>query len=103
MRSTAIAGIGRLVVGFLGGGPGADGRIRFAPPEGGNGPDALATIADGRYRLKVPAGSDRVEIWANREKPGPVDPTMGARPQEQYLPPRFNAESCLTAEVAAKD
>ena len=79
--------------------PVPDGHIIFASPGGETTPDA-GPIVDGQYAFDVQSGAKRVEIQASREVPGaPVDPAMGMAPRQEYIPPRYNTQSTLRAEV----
>jgi hypothetical protein len=62
-----------------------------ATPTGG-------AIVDGKFALQSTAGEKIVEINATRES-GPVNPTMGQAPREQYIPKNYNVESTLRANV----
>lgn len=74
-----------------------EGHIVMTPTDGATAPDA-APIKDGKYILEASPGSKKVEITATREE-GPIDPVMGQAPRKQYIAPRFNSETTLTAEV----
>jgi len=76
-----------------------DAEILFVPADGNANPSP-GRVTGGKYELKSPPGKMKVEIRATREY-GEVDPAMGARPQKQYLPSRYNSASELTAEVKA--
>jgi hypothetical protein len=88
------------------------GQIRFIPTPAGLGPTAGAVITDGRYTVSAEKGlvpgRYRVEITAMRpasEKAQALNPVTGAMETsnavEAYIPPRYNVESELTAEVSA--
>jgi hypothetical protein len=85
------------------GAPIANGEIRFYPMTGTKGPVSGAAIRDGKYiaqgRGGVPLGEHKVDIRAFRplKVSGPVDPEGG--PVEQFVPPRFNSETTLTARI----
>ena len=70
-------------------------------PDGGN-------IVKGRYSLQVQPGKKRVEILASRPIPGAAAPARADRqsfatvPVEQFIPPAYNAQSTLTAEIEPK-
>jgi hypothetical protein len=77
------------------------GHIVFQPADNSSAPVG-APIQDGAYRLKAPAGKMRVEVHADREKVGAkVNSAMGAVDREDYIPPRYNAQTVLSAEVTA--
>lgn len=77
----------------------AKGQIVFEDSDPQIAPVA-GEIADGKFEVKLAAGKKKVKILANREKPGAkVDPAMGAVPQEQYIPVRYNHATMLEAEV----
>ena len=72
-------------------------EILFVPEEGAGNPSP-GRVTDGRFDLLCLPGKMKVEIRATREF-GEVDPAMGARPQQQYLPARYNTATELRAEV----
>lgn len=75
-----------------------EGFITFVP-EGDISPDA-GKIVEGKFEFRAQAGKKRIEINANRTKPGAkVEPSMGAVPFEQYIPEAYNTKSTLTEEV----
>ena len=84
----------------LDGKPLSDASIRFVPdniklpPEGGE-------IVEGKFTMRAKPGKNRVEILATRpprgSNPAPDAPHVG---WEQYLPPRYNYQTELQAEVA---
>jgi hypothetical protein len=74
-----------------------EGDIIFAPADGAGVPDA-GKISAGRFAFRAAPGAKRVEIYAHREV-GPPDPVMGQARRESYIPPRYNDQSILTAEV----
>src|SRR5262249_25057892 len=79
-----------------------EGRILFEP-EDGKGEQVSAESKDGKYSRRVPPGKKKVQIHATREKRGAkVDPAMGAVPREQFIPPRYNQETKLRADVTEK-
>jgi hypothetical protein len=75
------------------------GQIVFEPLDP-QVPGASGTITAGTFRCLASAGAQRVKIFAQRAA-ATVDSTMGAAPQEQYLPARYNHESQLQAEILA--
>jgi len=88
--------------------PLAEGQVTFRPQPGTPGPTSGAEIRQGRFSIprdKGPfAGELRVEITAWR-KTGVkrYDPDLAegeVELSEQYLPPRYNRQSELRAEVA---
>jgi hypothetical protein len=75
------------------------GHIVFEPTDRSITPDA-GDILDGKFETMVQAGSKTVQIRASREVPGAkFDPAMGAVPREQYIPPRYNDETTLQADI----
>jgi hypothetical protein len=76
-----------------------EGYITFTPQDAAQAPDA-GEIKDGRFAFRAKAGPKKVEIQASRPV-GPENPIMGQRPQEQYIPEKYNVASELTAEVTA--
>jgi hypothetical protein len=73
-----------------------NGQILFVPADRSSGP-AAGRIENGIYHLECKPGSKRVEIRASRETrrvPGALAPEF-----EDYIPPEFNRNSALTAEV----
>jgi hypothetical protein len=92
----------------LDGQPLADGSIKLLPSEGTQGPTAGATIQNGQFSIDASKGTFvgrfRVEILATRPSGRwVVDPVTGEKiaVREQYLPARYNAQSELTADIAA--
>jgi len=79
------------------GSPLAQGNILFTPEDGRGVPDP-GKIKDGKYKLEVKPGRKKVEVHAEREV-GEVDPVMGQRPRRSYIPPKYNIQTELTAEV----
>ncbi len=65
----------------------------------------LIPIKDGKYQGRASAGTKRVEIYAYKMEIDPVAKEMyGAEAQPtkvNYLPPKYNQESNLTANVEA--
>jgi hypothetical protein len=95
---------------MLDGKPLAKGQITFAPVPGTSGPTAGASVIDGRYSIaseKGPmAGTFRVEVTAFRQTPRKVRTLNVATGKmetvedfESMIPPRYNRNSELTAEV----
>lgn len=76
-------------------------RNASAAPDGGN-------IVKGQYHIQVQSGKKRVEIMASRPIPGEDQKIRADRksfatvPVEQYIPPVYNVQSVLTAEVEPK-
>jgi len=77
--------------------PVPDGHIQFVPADGKGLPDP-GKIENGEFSFDAKPGPKRVEIEASRET-GPVDKSMGLAPRESYIPPCYNLETTLTAEV----
>jgi len=88
----------------------AKGQISFIPASGTDGPTAGSIISDGRYSVAAEkglvAGRYRVEITAMRptsRKTQTMNAVTGAmettEAYESYIPPRYNSESELTADV----
>ncbi len=83
--------------------PVAEGDITFLPADGQGHPYAGKIVA-GKYSLKCEPGKKRVEITAfrpvpgkfNEDNPGEKTPVI-----EQYIPPEYNAQSKLEADVSA--
>ena len=55
-------------------------------------------VVDGQFKLRGKPGKFRIEIEAIRET-GKRDPVDNGLLGEMYIPPRYNRESELTAEV----
>jgi len=83
---------------LVNGDPVDEGAITLDPADGKGGVYS-AQIQSGKFSLKASAGSKRVSITASRpsEDLGPDGKPM----PRQYLPPRYNAKTKLTAEVSA--
>lgn len=81
--------------------PVEEGTISFVPDDPALASDA-GRIENGRFHLHVKPGSKRVEIRASRpvQFPDPNDPDAAGL-KEDYIPPRYNTETELTAEIAA--
>jgi hypothetical protein len=66
----------------------------------------IATVAgpirDGQFELVAFPGHKRIEISATRVTQ-PAKPGYRGEEREQYIPPRFNQASTLTAEVETHD
>lgn len=76
-----------------------DGHVVFKPDGQNIRPDA-DKITNGEFAFRATQGAKRVEIWANREKPGQEkNKVMGLREKEQYIPKRYNSETTLKIEV----
>lgn len=73
-----------------------NGAITLDPADGKGGVYS-AQIQAGKFSMKASAGKKRVSVIASRpsDKLGPDGKPM----PKQYLPPRFNAKTKLTAEV----
>ena len=82
------------------GAPLPEGNIILYPADGTVTPDA-GKIIRGLFTFRAKPGKKRVEILASREVPNSFDPVMQSPRREQYIPPCYNAESTLTAEVKA--
>jgi hypothetical protein len=92
------------------------GTIRFVPVDGTATPPAAAQITNGVFRVEarggVPIGTYKLEIEAFRPlPPGKKDLELEAtkknhpklefqEPREQYIPPRYNAQSELKITIA---
>lgn len=89
------------------GAPIETGEITFAPVGGAGRPDS-GLITNGSYQLKVTQGNKIIKVSAVSNKPelvGPPPPDMppgGFNPPREYIPERYNVQSTLTADVAAK-
>ena len=81
--------------------PVADGVISFVPDNPALASDA-GRIEAGRFHVYAKPGPKRVEIRASRpvQSPDPRDPD-GPNLREDFIPPRYNTETELTAEVTA--
>ena len=82
------------------------GTISFRPAENTHSPSAGAEIIDGKYFIPAENAPDpgrfRVEITAMRETGRSLnDPVFGPTDvEEQYLPPRYNTHTELTADIS---
>jgi hypothetical protein len=78
------------------------GDIIFEPLEAETHP-AAAKIVGGKYELRLGAGKMKVQIFASRELPGKINKDMNAPVLEHYIPPQFNRQTTLEAEVMPND
>src|SRR5262249_7497893 len=83
----------------LDGRPLQEGDIYFSPLDPNVSADA-DKIKDGQFAFRTKAGKKRVEVRASRVIPGKQTP-MGGPVRVEFLPPRYNSQSTLTAEVLA--
>src|SRR5262249_48970193 len=74
-----------------------EGDIIFTPVEGNLTPDP-GKISNGTFTVMVKAGKKKVQIFASRES-DKVDPAMGAKRREMYVPERYNAKTTLERDV----
>lgn len=79
--------------------PVADGDISFVPENQTLRTEA-GKIQAGAYRLKAPPGKYKVEIRAMREIPGKKGPMGTEAVFEPIIPPAYNEQSKLTADVS---
>jgi len=79
------------------GAPVPDGEIIFFPSDKAK-PPAAGRITDGAYKFKSKAGTMKVTIEAARST-GKRDPEYGFLISELYIPPRYNKDSTLSADV----
>jgi hypothetical protein len=93
---------------MLDGKPLPAGSIAFRPQRGAMGPSAGGDIVDGHFAITpaagVMSGKFRVEITASRKTGRKVkDAILGKMVDEyeQYIPPRYNDQSELTADMRA--
>lgn len=84
------------------------GQIWFLPAAGREAPQAGAAIVKGIYRVEnkggVPLGSCTVKITAERPEEGVKIVADGGPediPMQQYLPPKYNEKTELTADIVA--
>ncbi|MEX1224600.1 MAG: hypothetical protein WEA31_08640 [Pirellulales bacterium] len=89
--------------------PVESGHIEFRPQPGTSGPTAGSPIHGGEYEITSGqgpfTGAFRVEIRAMRDSGRMIDDlATGERVPalEQFLPPEYNENSSLTAEVTAE-
>lgn len=80
--------------------PIADGVINFLPHDG-NVPPATAKIVNGRYEARVPAGTMKVEIFADKDLG--YSAAMGQHVKTRLIPPEYNSTSRLTFDVQPND
>jgi hypothetical protein len=80
--------------------PVADGQINFLPADGNVHP-TTAKIVNGKYEARVPAGTMKVELYAERDLG--FSKAMNQNVKESYLPPEYNALSTLTIDVQPND
>ena len=78
--------------------PLAEGDIVLLDESGAAHP-AAGKIKNGAFEFRSTPGKRRVEIQANREKPGQENVVMGMRDKEQYIPAQYNSKSTLSIEV----
>ena len=79
--------------------PLANGKISFVTP--GQPPEVL-DVTEGTFKGKTKPGKKRVEIRAYRTakgKPKPGPGVSATAPMENYLPPAYNTNSRLEADV----
>ena len=84
----------------LDGQPLPQGFIGFDPADG-KGNAYAGEILDGKFKFACEPGGKKVSIRASRpsKKPGPD----GGPDFEQYLPPRYNTHTTLSAQVEPRD
>src|SRR2546428_8448163 len=85
----------------LDGRPLEEGDIYFYPLDPNISADA-GKIKAGQFAFRTKAGKKRVEIRASRVVPGKQTP-MGGPVRAEFLPPRYNTQTTLTAEIPAHD
>ena len=78
------------------GAPLPEGDIILTPTDGGL-PDHGKIVA-GEFQLLATEGAKEVSIMATKAA-AQVDPDMGVAPQVGYIPPRYNAQTTLTAQI----
>lgn len=81
--------------------PIASGEIIFTPADG-QGASVAGKIEQGKYSCTVPTGENIVRVTAYREVPGKFDLSNPGQKNpliEMYIPPQFNSQSQLRAEV----
>jgi hypothetical protein len=79
------------------GDPIPEGYIVFMPEDRTAAPES-STITAGTFRFRSTAGTKKVEISADRQV-GERDPVMNTVARESYIPPWYNEETTLAAEV----
>lgn len=81
----------------LDGKPLPEGRVYFLPTSGG--PPVITDVKSGAFELKALPGGYKVEVRMFRDRvPWPGEPHDK---QINVIPPRFNTETALSAEVKA--
>jgi len=90
--------------------PVEDGRITFTPV-GNEGQLAGAEIKGGKYTIPLAqgpvAGQHKVSITASRktgeqrEAPMPAPPGTKIEVKEEYIPPKYNNQTTLSADIKA--
>lgn len=92
------------------GAPLKNGRISFLPTEGTSGPATGTVIENGQFEIPLEQGpmqgKHRIEIMAVRptgqkirEGSGSENPDAFVEEVEQFIPPKYNLKSELTAEL----
>lgn len=80
----------------------AEGSIVFLPVRGSK-PPVAGKIKGGTFSMEVPTGSNKVQIYAIRKETVateiPAITKAGDEVATNYLPPRYNDKTELTAEV----
>ena len=84
----------------LDGKPLEEGDVYFYPTDP-NISAGAGKIKAGQFAFRAKAGNKRVEIRASHMIPGKKTP-MGGPVREEFLAPRYNNETTLTAEVLAQ-
>lgn len=80
--------------------PMPSGQINMVAVDGQTHP-ATSKITDGKFELRITAGTKRVEIYGQRSKG--YDKVMKQETFENYTGPEFNAKSILQFEVEPHD
>lgn len=80
-----------------------EGDILFQPADGKARPEG-GPIKNGAFSVEMVPGKKRVEIRASRENPGKMidsmlEPGKKVPAREDYIPPKYNDKSELTAET----
>lgn len=78
------------------GAPLGDGDILLKPTDGGV-PDHGKIVA-GKFNFRATAGAKEVSIMATKAAAN-IDPDMGVAPQVGYIPPCYNVDTTLNANV----